>query len=213
MIETLDEVLSRSQTEQRPPQDVAIDIAKARIAEEQAGLGRKFCSYRRGGRLGGWLRMMKATGTDPGAGSKPDGKPVAVLNHAKLGFSLEGVAYTVRRSGFLGPLYELQQDGVTLLSAKAGSSTLSFTKSLGDRHSTLKGIGMSERRFGPVRGRYPGRPHLARRQGPLHNRDHHRPALERRCQQVFLLWLLWKWGAPTFRRSRRPHRRSATGRG
>ena len=33
MIETLDEVLARSQAEKRPPQDVAIDIAKARIAE------------------------------------------------------------------------------------------------------------------------------------------------------------------------------------
>ena len=33
MIETLDEVLSRSQAQGRPPQEVAIDIAKARIAE------------------------------------------------------------------------------------------------------------------------------------------------------------------------------------
>ena len=143
--------------------------------------------------------MMKATGTDSALEVSLDGKPVAVLNHAKLGFSLEGVAYTVRRSGFLGPLYELQQDGVTLLSAKAGSFTLSFTVSLGDRTWTLKGIGMFERRFGLFEG--------ATQVGRIWPADKVRYTTEITIDlpealplagQVFLLWLLlWKWGAPT----------------
>ena len=37
-----------------------------------------------------WRRMMKAAGSESALELSLDGKPVVVLNHAKLGFSLEG---------------------------------------------------------------------------------------------------------------------------
>src|SRR5579863_8947543 len=92
--------------------------------------------------------MMKATGSDSALELSLDGKPVAVLNHARLGFSLDGQAYTIRRSGFFGPLYELQQDGLTLLSVKAAAFTYRFTVSLGDRAWTMKSLEFNEKRFG-----------------------------------------------------------------
>ena len=95
-----------------------------------------------------WRRMLKATGSESALELSLDGKPVAVLNHAKLGFSLDGQAYAVRRSGFFGPLYELQQDGRTLLSAKAAAFTFRYTVSLGDRAWTLRTVDFSEKRFG-----------------------------------------------------------------
>ena len=144
-----------------------------------------------------WRRMMKAAGSESALELSLDGKPVAVLNHAKLGFSLDGQAYAVRRSGFFGPLYELQQDGLTLLSAKQSALALRFTVSLGDRAWTLKAMEFTETRFGLFDG--------ATQVGAIS------PASRRRytsdiaidlpdalplAGQVFLMWLLlWKWGA------------------
>jgi hypothetical protein len=142
-------------------------------------------------------RMMKATGSDSALELSLDGKPVAVLNHAKLGFSLDGQAYTVRRSGFFGPLYELQQDGLTLLSAKQGAFTYRFTVSLGDRTWTLKSLEFNERRFGlfddatQVGGISPANPVHYTRDITIDL-----PEVLPLAGQVFLMWLLlWKWGA------------------
>src|SRR5579863_4811097 len=92
--------------------------------------------------------MMKATGSDSALELSLDGKPVAVLNHAKLGFSLDGQAYAVRRSGFFGPLYELQQDGLTLLSDKQAAFAYRYIVSLGDRAWMLKALDIANTRFG-----------------------------------------------------------------
>lgn len=150
-------------------------------------------------RAGGvsWGRMMKAAGSDSALELSLDGLPVALLNHAKLGFSLGGQAYTVRRSGFFGPLYELQQDGQTLLSAKASGLVLRFTVSLGDRVLTLKSLDFSEKRFGLFDGatQVGGITHAS----PIHyTRDItiDLPEAVPLAGQVFLMWLLlWKWGA------------------
>jgi len=92
--------------------------------------------------------MMKATGSESALELSLDGKPLVMLNHAKLGFSIDGQAYTVRRSGFLGPLYELQRDGLTLLSAKQAALTNRYTVSLGDRAWVLKAVEITNTRFG-----------------------------------------------------------------
>ena len=141
--------------------------------------------------------MMKAAGSDSALELRLDGKPVAVLNHAKLGFSLEGQPYTVRRSGFFGPLYELQQDGLTQLSAKQSALTLSFTVSLGDRAWTLKPLDISEKRFGLFDGETQvGGISPDSRIHYTHDITIDLPEALPLAGQVFLMWLLlWKWGA------------------
>ena len=142
--------------------------------------------------------MMKATGSDSALELRIDGKPVAVLNHAKLGFSLDDQAYNVRRSGFLGPLYELQHSGRTVISAKQAAFALRFTVSVGDRTWILKALGIAEKRFGLFDG--------MTQVGSISpaNRIHYTrditidlPEALPLAGQVFLMWLLlWKWGAP-----------------
>ena len=141
--------------------------------------------------------MMIAAGSDSALELSLDGKPVVVLNHAKLGFSLGGQAYTVRRSGFFGPLYELQRDGLTLVSAKQAAFTFRYAVSLGDRAWTLKSLDFSEKRFGLFDG--------ATQVGGISpaSRIHYTsditidlPEALPLAGQVFLMWLLlWKWGA------------------
>jgi hypothetical protein len=71
--------------------------------------------------------MMKATGSESGLELSLDGKPVVVLDHAKLGFSFDGQAYTVRRSGFVGPLYELQPGRADAAFAKQAAFANRYT--------------------------------------------------------------------------------------
>jgi hypothetical protein len=141
--------------------------------------------------------MMKAAGSESALEVSLDGKPVAVLNHAKLGFSLDGQAYTVRRSGFVGPLYELQQNGQTLVCAKQAAFIYSYVVTFGDRVWTLKTLGLSEKRFGLFEG--------ATQVGAIlpDSRIHYTrditidlPEALPLAGQVFLMWLLlWKRGA------------------
>jgi hypothetical protein len=146
-----------------------------------------------------WRRMLKATGSESALELSLDGKPVAVLNHAKLGFSLDGQAYTVQRSGFFGPLYELQQDGRTLLSAKAAAFTFRYTVSLGDRAWTLRTVDFSEKRFGLFDGvTQVGRISPASTIHYTSDITIDLPEALPLAGQVFLMWLLlWKWGAPS----------------
>ena len=141
--------------------------------------------------------MMKATGSESALELSLDGKPVVVLNHAKLGFSLGGQAYTVRRSGFVGPLYELQQDGVTLFSAKQAAFVLRYTVTLGDRAWTLKALGLSAMNYGLFDG--------AAQVGRISPRNIFRhteatidlPEALPLLGQVFLVWLAnWNWATP-----------------
>jgi hypothetical protein len=141
--------------------------------------------------------MMKATGSESALELSLDGKPIVVLNHAKLGFSFDGQAYTVRRSGFLGPLYELQQDGLTLLSAKQAAFVHRYTVSLGDRVWMLKAVEMTGRRFGLFDGvTQVGGISPASRIRYTSDITIDLPEVLPLAGQVFLMWLLlWKWGA------------------
>jgi hypothetical protein len=142
-------------------------------------------------------RMMKATGSDSALELSLDGKPLAVLNHAKLGFSIDGQAYTVRRSGFLGPLYELQRDGVTLLSAKQAAFVNRYTVSFGDRAWMLKAVEITAKQFGLFDGgTQVGGISPASRIRYTSDITIDLPEVLPLAGQVFLMWLLlWKWGA------------------
>ena len=142
-------------------------------------------------------RMMKATGSESALELSLDGKPLVMLNHAKLGFSIDGQAYTVRRSGFLGPLYELQRDGLKLLSAKQAALTNRYTVSLGDRTWMLKAVDFTAKRFGLFDGvTQVGSISPASRIHYTRDITIDLPEVLPLAGQVFLMWLLlWKWGA------------------
>ena len=141
--------------------------------------------------------MMKATGSESALELSLDGKPVVVLDHAKLGFSFDGQVYTVRRSGFLGPLYELQQDGLTLLSAKQAAFANRYTVSLGDRVWMLKAVEITATRFGLFDGgTQVGGISPAGRSRHTSDITIDLPEVLPLAGQVFLMWLLlWKWSA------------------
>jgi hypothetical protein len=141
--------------------------------------------------------MMKATGSESALELNLDGKPLAVLNHARLGFNIDGQAYTVRRSGFLGPLYELQRDGLTLLSARQAPFTNRYTVSVGERVWMLKAMGITNRRFGLFDGvTQVGGISPASRIRYTSDITIDLPEVLPLEGQVFLMWLLlWKWGA------------------
>jgi hypothetical protein len=141
--------------------------------------------------------MMKATGSDSALELSLDGKPVVALNHAKLGFSLDGQDYSVRRSGFFGPLYELQLSGQTLISAKQAAFVHSYTVSLGDRTWMLKAVDFTAKRFGLFDGvTQVGSISPASRIHYTRDITIDLPEVLPLAGQVFLMWLLlWKWGA------------------
>jgi hypothetical protein len=141
--------------------------------------------------------MMKAAGSESALELSLDGKPVAVLNHAKLGFDLGGQAYSVRRSGFLAPLYELQHSGSTLLSAKQSAFVFRYSVSLDDRTWMLKALEITERRFGLFDGTTQvGTISPASRIHYTSDITIDLPDTLPLAGQVFLIWLLlWKWGA------------------
>ena len=140
---------------------------------------------------------MKATGSDSALELSLDSKPIVVLNHAKLGFSLDGRAYNVRRSGFFGPLYELQQDGRTIVSAKQAVFAYRYTVSFGQHTWMLKTMDFTEKRFGLFDGiTEVGNISPA---SPIHYTSDtiDLPEVLPLAGQVFLMWLLlWKWRCP-----------------
>ena len=122
-----------------------------------------------------------------------DGVETGVLDSNKFGFDLRGRTYTVRRTGFFGPLYELMRDGETLASAQQSATRLRFAVTSGGRTWTLK----SERTIGNKFGLFDGDTRVGGIT-PLSAKDF---AIDLPVElpletQVFLTWLfLWKWSA------------------
>lgn len=141
--------------------------------------------------------MIKATGNVGALQLSIDGTPIGVLDHAKLGFTLNGQKYAVRRKGVLAPVYELFRDNELQVSARQAPFVNRYTVTTrAGRQWTLKAEDMFATRFGlfggdtRVGGITPaGRLHYTRDvtidlpdELPLE-------------AQVFLMWLvLWNWG-------------------
>jgi len=140
--------------------------------------------------------MMKASGSASALQLSIDGKPLAVLNHAKLGFSMDGQFYNVRRRGFVGPLYELLRDGMMLVSAKQAAFAYRFTVNLGDRAWVLKPVEIKTMRFGLFDGvNQVGEISPVDPNGSIFDITIDLPKALPLAGQVFLMWLLlWKWG-------------------
>jgi hypothetical protein len=140
--------------------------------------------------------MIKATGSASALQVTLDGKPLAVLNHAKLGFSMAGQPYTVRRTGLLGPLYELLRDGTMLLSVKQAAFANRYTVNLGDHAWVLKPAELKTMHFVLFDGvNQVGSISPAYSKGASFDITIDLPESLPLAGRVFLMWLLlWKWG-------------------
>ncbi len=140
--------------------------------------------------------MIKATGSVSALQLSIDGTPIAVLDHARLGFTLNGRTYTIRRAGVFAPLYELLRDNVALVSARQVPFVNRYTVTSAGREWRLKAEEILARRFGLFDGdaRVGGITPSSRfnfTQDVSIDLPDELP-LEAR---VFLMWLLlWKWG-------------------
>jgi hypothetical protein len=141
-------------------------------------------------------RMIKATGSVSALQLSIDGTPIAVLDHARLGFTLNGQTYTIRRAGVFAPLYELLRDNVALVSARQTPFVNRYTVTSAGREWRLKAEEMLARRFGlfdgdaRVGGITPSSRFNYTRDISIDLPDE--LPLE---AGVFLMWLLlWKWG-------------------
>jgi hypothetical protein len=141
-------------------------------------------------------RMIKATGGVSALQLSIDGTSIAVLDHARLGFTLNGQIYTIRRAGVFGPVYELLCDHVALVSARQAPFVNRYTVTSAGRSWTLKAEEILARRFGlfdgdaRVGGITPSSRFNYTRDISIDLPD----ALPLEAQ-VFLMWLLlWKWG-------------------
>lgn len=126
-----------------------------------------------------------------------DGVDIAALDGDKLGFALKGQTYTVRRTGFFGPVYELMRDNEALASARQATTRLRFAVTSGGRTWTLKPEQWIGDRFGLFDGdtRVGGITPLST---PGFARDFaiDLPEALPLETQVFLMWLLlWKWSS------------------
>jgi hypothetical protein len=140
--------------------------------------------------------MIKATGSISALQLSIDGTPIAVLDHARLGFTLNGEAYTIRRAGVFAPLYELLRDGVALVSARQVPFVNRYTVSSAGREWRLKAEEMLARRFGLFDGdtRVGGITPSSRINYTRDIRIDLPDELPLEAQ-VFLMWLLlWNWG-------------------
>jgi hypothetical protein len=140
--------------------------------------------------------MIKAAGSISALQLSIDGTPIAMLNHAKLGFALGGQAYTVRRKGVFGPVYELMRDNELVVSARQAPFVNRYTIAAAGRVWTLKAEEILAKRFGlfdgdaRVGGITPSSRFNYTRDISIDLPD----ALPLEAQ-VFLMWLLlWKWG-------------------
>jgi hypothetical protein len=140
--------------------------------------------------------MIKATGSVNALQLSIDGTPIAVLDHARLGFTLNGQSYTIRRAGVFAPLYELLRDNVALVSARQVPFVNRYTVTSAGRTWTLKAEEMLAKRFGlfdgdaRVGGITPSSRFNYTRDISIDLPDE--LPLE---AQVFLMWLLlWNWG-------------------
>jgi hypothetical protein len=140
--------------------------------------------------------MIKATGSISALQLSIDGTPIAVLDHARLGFTLNGEAYTIRRAGVFAPLYELLRDGVALVSARQVPFVNRYTVSSAGREWRLKAEEMLARRFGLFDGdaRVGGITPSSRFNYTRDIRVDLPDELPLEAQ-IFLMWLLlWNWG-------------------
>ena len=140
--------------------------------------------------------MIKASGNVDALQLSIDGTPIAVLNHAKPAFTLKGLDYTVRRSGFLSPLYELLRDNQPLATAKQAPFVNRYTVTSSGRVWTLKAEELLAKRFGLFDGDVRvGGISPASRFNYTSDITIELPAEMPLEVQVFLMWLLlWKWG-------------------
>ena len=141
-------------------------------------------------------RMIKATGSISALQLGNDGTPIGVLDHARLGFTLNGQTYTIRRAGVFAPVYELLRDNVALVSARQAPFVNRYTVTSAGRMWRLKAEEMLARRFGlfdgdaRVGGITPSSRFNDTRDISIDLPDE--LPLE---AQVFLMWLLlWNWG-------------------
>jgi hypothetical protein len=140
--------------------------------------------------------MIKATGSVSALQLSIDGTRIGVLDHTKLGFTLNGQTYTVRRTGVFAPVYELLRDNVALASARQAPFVNRYTVTSAGRMWTLKAEEMLAKRFGLFDGdaRVGGITPSSRfnyTQDITIDLTDELP-LE---AQVFMMWLLlWKWG-------------------
>jgi hypothetical protein len=143
--------------------------------------------------------MIKASGSVDALHLSLDGTPIAVLNHAKLGFTLGGQAYTVRRKGFFSPIYALLRDNEMRVSIQQVPFVNRYEVTYGGRTWTLKAEVILATKFGLFDG--------DTRVGGITPANTLRPTRDITIDlpdalpleaQVFLMWLLlWKWGAPS----------------
>jgi len=140
--------------------------------------------------------MIKATGSVSALQLSIDGTPIAVLDHRKLGFTLNGQACIVRRTGVIAPVYELLRDSEPLISVRQAPFVNRYTVTCGGRMWTLKAEEMLAKRFGlfdgdaRVGGIAPSSRFNYTKDVTIDLPDE--LPLE---AQVFLMWLvLWKWG-------------------
>ena len=126
-----------------------------------------------------------------------DGTTIAVLDDNKLGFTLKGRSYLIRRTGFPAPVFALLRDGELLASIQDTPFVARYTLTCAGREWTLKSERWTRKSFGlfdgdvRVGGITPANTiHYARDIAIDLPED---VPLE---AQVFLMWLLlWKWGA------------------
>jgi hypothetical protein len=141
-------------------------------------------------------RMIKASGSVSALQLSIGDATIAVLDHARLGFALNGETYTIRRAGVFAPVYELLREGVALVCARQVPFVNRYMVTCAGRIWTLKAEEMLARRFGlfdgdtRVGGITPSSRFNYTRDISIDLPDE--LPLE---AQVFLMWLmLWNWG-------------------
>ena len=139
---------------------------------------------------------MKATGKLGALQLSVSGAPVAVLDHRKMAFTLDGQPYIIRRQGNFFPSYELHHGDELLVFAKAVPFVNRYTIFYGDKSWVLKAEELLAKRFGLYAG--------STRVGGINPASRWRPCKEATIDlpdelplaaQVFLVWIvLSKWG-------------------
>lgn len=140
--------------------------------------------------------MIQASGKIDALQLSIDGDPIAVLDHAKPAFTLKEQAYTVKRAGFLSPVYELLRDNESVATAKQAPFVNRYTVTSPGRVWTLKAEELLAKRFGLFDGDVRvGGISPASRFNYTSDITIELPAEMPLEVQVFLMWLLlWKWG-------------------
>lgn len=140
--------------------------------------------------------MIHATGDLDALQLSIDGTPITTLNHAELGFALDGQAFTVKCSGFLSPIYALSNADGPVVSIQRAPFVNRYQVPVGDQIWTLQAEGLLAQAF----GLYDGETRVggivpAGRFRATKSIDIDFPDTIPLAVQVFLMWVvLWKWG-------------------